>query len=116
MAIQITPYPYKVRCEINRCCNRADYAVGEENGAISTKHLYCQAHLKELSETTYKLFEMVPPQEPEPMKAEAIDYLQTIHDLKEELEGKDAFIELLQSRVEELKGEEPKKRRTRAKE
>ena len=54
--LTITKFPYKTRCDVNKCSRRGEWSVGEEYGPKATRFNYCEEHLIELAKEAIELF------------------------------------------------------------
>jgi hypothetical protein len=130
--LTITKFPYKTRCDVNKCSRRGEWSVGEEYGPKATRFNYCEEHLIELAKEAIELFpdkisvpEVV--QEFEPVTPKALpltvelkesstitwennntkveDMQKEIDELKAALQVKTTAHECLKEQIEELRKE-----------
>ena len=98
--ISIKLFPYRMRCDVNRCGRLGKWSVGEDTGPKGTRVNYCTEHLIQLGKVIILKF---PDEFPTGNIAEIEAKDKTIADLKVELDAKTTAHKCLKEQLEELK-------------
>lgn len=104
MSIKINKYTHNSLCDVRRCNNKSEYAIGDPDESMATHYIICKQHLIEIVKESVNFFDddfrksILDAAFPEGLKTP-----ESFDELKDELEKTKVKLEQRETVIEELK-------------